>query len=709
MTNKRSTKRALLLSALSLLMCVSMLVGSTFAWFTDSVTSGNNIIKSGTLDVTMEWAEGTTDPATTTWKNAADGAIFNYDKWEPGYTEVRHIKIANVGTLALKYQLNIVANGEVSELTDVIDVYYVDPAIQVAERTVFTEDMKLGTLAEVLAAISTTASGNLEAGKDHTITLALKMQESAGNEYQGLSIGSEFSVQVMATQLTAEIDSFDKEYDAEATYLNQDTEGAWLINNMDELFFFASQVNGGNNYKGQTVKLTADIDLDGYNWTPIGAGDVNGTWIGFDGIFDGQNHTVSNIKVTKGGGWNGFFGLVGRGTTTVKESISNLKLVNVEIEGTNRMTGALVGQIYGNVENCHVENVEISAVPNWIGTEYDNGDKIGGIVGWHGDNGDKHFIKNCTAKNVTLKAYRDVGGITGYIGSSSTVENCAVDTVAITVDQATNHYGAKATNAGGIVGRIAADPVIVQNNTEKDVSVDDPTAQGYSVVYIQNLEDFTAFGKAVNDNAAYNGVNVANNDNVWVELISDIDMTDAPAIQGTEFAIGNGSNLLFTGVFDGNGHTISNYHIEASWTYNVSLFRTVSGNFTMKDITFDNCSASKPNNRQSSILVGTIGGGTITFDNVDIKNSTVNGVAGSAAYAGNVTEGAIYFIDCEATNVTLNSTSATGRNAMFLGDGYSHHDYEASGVWVEGCTITDCQSTVNGVADATIAEYHYVK
>lgn len=215
MTKQKSTKRALLLSALSLLMCVSMLIGSTFAWFTDSVTSGSNIIKSGNLDVEMYWADGTkaVPTADADWTDASNGAIFDYDLWEPGYTEVRHIKIANEGTLALKYQLSIAATGEVSELADVIDVYYVDPAVQVADRTDLTEDMKLGTLSDVLDKISTTASGNLEAGQSHTVTLALKMQESAGNEYQNKSIGSSFEVKLSAIQLNFENDSFGPDYD----------------------------------------------------------------------------------------------------------------------------------------------------------------------------------------------------------------------------------------------------------------------------------------------------------------------------------------------------------------------------------------------------------------------------------------------------------------------------------------------------------------
>ena len=114
MTKKRSTKRALLLSFLSLLMCVSMLIGSTYAWFTDSVTSANNIIKSGTLDVTMGWAEGedAVPTADNAWTDASNGPLFNYDLWEPGYVEAKNIKISNVGTLALKYNLNIAANAK---------------------------------------------------------------------------------------------------------------------------------------------------------------------------------------------------------------------------------------------------------------------------------------------------------------------------------------------------------------------------------------------------------------------------------------------------------------------------------------------------------------------------------------------------------------------------------------------------------------------
>lgn len=218
MTKQKSTKHALLLSGLALIMCISMLIGSTFAWFTDSVTTSGNIIKSGKLEVSMDWAEGTEDPTAANWKDASKGAIFDYDKWEPGFAQVRHIKITNDGTLALKYQVNIVANGYVSELAEVIDVYYADPAIQVANRDALSSAEVLGTLDNVLIAANDSAAGELLAGESHTVTIALKMQETAGNEYQELAIGTDFSIQLVATQYTFENDSFNNQYDAGAEY-----------------------------------------------------------------------------------------------------------------------------------------------------------------------------------------------------------------------------------------------------------------------------------------------------------------------------------------------------------------------------------------------------------------------------------------------------------------------------------------------------------
>ena len=217
MTNANRTKKALSMSILSLLLCFAMLVGTTFAWFTDFVTSASNIIKSGNLDIEMYWAEGTDDPAAVAWRDASVGAIFDNDKWEPGYTEVRHIKIANIGSLSLQYKLAIAANGEITDLADVIDVYYIDPAAQVANREALDAAPRLGTLKEALATLGEAGTGYLASGESDTVTIALKMQESAGNEYQNKSLcDGGFSIRLIATQATGEHDSFGNDYDNNA-------------------------------------------------------------------------------------------------------------------------------------------------------------------------------------------------------------------------------------------------------------------------------------------------------------------------------------------------------------------------------------------------------------------------------------------------------------------------------------------------------------
>ena len=220
MTNLKTTKGALLSSVVALLVCFTMLLGTTFAWFTDSVTSANNIIQTGTLDVEMYWAKGTEDPSSADWKDASQGAIFNSELWEPGYVEARHIKIANVGTLALKYKLAIAPNGEVSELADVIDVYFVDPA-QIATRDSLAALTPVGTLRQMIDDPDGAAYGSLLAEDEcteeiesvKTVTIALKMRENAGNEYQNLSIGTNFSIVLMATQDNVEKDALDENYD----------------------------------------------------------------------------------------------------------------------------------------------------------------------------------------------------------------------------------------------------------------------------------------------------------------------------------------------------------------------------------------------------------------------------------------------------------------------------------------------------------------
>lgn len=219
MNNTNATKNALLFSVIAMLLCVTMLIGTTFAWFTDSAISRGNKIQAGTLNIDL-LVKG--DSGYVSVKDTND-AIFNYDKWEPGYTEVRNVKVSTAGTLALEYTLKIVpqiATEEALKLAEAIDVYYANSEVNVDNRNL-SGLTKIGTLKSVF----TNAEGTIiddtlipDSNTEDFATIVLKMQETAGNEYQGLSVGNGFDLNVLATQYTYEKDSFDDQYDAGATY-----------------------------------------------------------------------------------------------------------------------------------------------------------------------------------------------------------------------------------------------------------------------------------------------------------------------------------------------------------------------------------------------------------------------------------------------------------------------------------------------------------
>ena len=229
MTKRKSTKRALLLSALSLLMCVSMLVGSTFAWFTDSVTSANNIIKSGNLDVELYYqAEGQ-----SSWTEVDENTnIFMENAlWEPGHTEVVKLKVVNEGTLALKYQLgvNIASetgsknvNGEAFKLSDFIK-YAVIEGEQDYDREAAVAAAEANN-ATLLKTSYATDSISLLPNTDNEdiVTMVVYMPTTVGNEAnyaKGEAVPTiNLGINLFATQYTAESDSFGSDYDKNATY-----------------------------------------------------------------------------------------------------------------------------------------------------------------------------------------------------------------------------------------------------------------------------------------------------------------------------------------------------------------------------------------------------------------------------------------------------------------------------------------------------------
>lgn len=226
MKNTKTTKRALVISVVALFICFTMLIGTTYAWFTDVVTSSGNIIKAGTLDAVVTWTADF-DAAEDTWNNVqADGAdpIFGYELWEPGYATACYLKVKNDGTLAFKYKVQIITEGPLADengikLSDVIDVYYASEKVAVSDRDLDNNAglTKIGTLSDIIAG-TVAIDDVLLAGEADYATLVLKMQEDAGNEYQDLSVGTSFDIVLFATQYTSEADGFNNQYDADAEF-----------------------------------------------------------------------------------------------------------------------------------------------------------------------------------------------------------------------------------------------------------------------------------------------------------------------------------------------------------------------------------------------------------------------------------------------------------------------------------------------------------
>ena len=209
----KSKKSALLMSFTSLLICFAMLAGSTFAWFTDTATTGVNQIKSGNLKVDIQNKEGNSlDGKTLKW--VVTGQISeNNVLWEPNCTyKLESFKIVNQGNLALKYQITI--NGvtgdakllEAIEFTAKIDGKKIDL------------DRLTGAILPKGAAVKDATKEVVE--KTELITISGHMKQDAGNQYQNLTIDG-IGITVVATQYTYESDSISDQYDANADYTIQ--------------------------------------------------------------------------------------------------------------------------------------------------------------------------------------------------------------------------------------------------------------------------------------------------------------------------------------------------------------------------------------------------------------------------------------------------------------------------------------------------------
>ena len=506
-----------------------------------------------------------------------------------------------------------------------------------------------------------------------------------------------------------------------------------LINTADQFKSFATAVNNGNTFSGINVALGSDIDLSGVAWSPIGpSGDGKNK---FMGTLDGCNHTISNLKVTQEAGYHaaGLFGALNgtvknliidgatienlssgpstvNGTAVVAGSIytsgliDNVTVKNATVQG-NRYLGGISGYVYGSITNCSVETITLVATPDNLTGTYDNGDKVGGIVGYIVKDGSNGTVENCTVRNATIQGYRDIGGIAGcansFEGQEVVINGCSVSDITLTQDF-TNGYKTKAADVstiGSIFGRgyIAESNV----NNETDISIlvkvyDSETAQlaldaassartiefadgTYDQLFIRQSAPTTVILnptghpdykrtisnltiKAASDGATVNGFKISAG-HVYTDSYNAVTDTEVSNGQNAYYSYFDISNLIFNGF-----KMTSSFYIGSDSNTDSTPFLILNG------LTINSCSMTSTDNTSNNE--------NNRFVRIGNGSKRIGGITVSNCSAVNVFQGIMTYgiVDITIDRCTFDNL---GHNVFQTGGGKSSF---------QNCTIQNCSS-----------------
>ena len=330
--NKKATKRALLTSVMALVMCVVMLVGTTFAWFTDTASTGVNKIQAGNLDVALEMQENgnwvSAEGKTLQFKTADNRTTDIL--WEPGCRyELPALRVVNKGNLALKYKIQITGIQGDAKLNEVIDWTINDNAINLTEE-------------------------HLLAGQTgDPFTIKGHMQKTAGNDYQNLSIDG-IGITVYATQYNHENDSYGPDYDQYADMTPDNLDKLLLVNLTSPV---AKDAEG--NITDTTISNTVDEEINYENPNFTFAAEIPAAAIDPD---------ASELKVT----------VTPKTAAPAGISVSSDQGVmpyEIKIEGIkadNDVVIPVVFYIGKNLKNVKVYHNTTELIPNYGGEDWES-------------------------------------------------------------------------------------------------------------------------------------------------------------------------------------------------------------------------------------------------------------------------------------------------------------------------------------------------
>ena len=668
MTNAKLTRRALLSSVLALVLCFTMLLGTTFAWFTDEAVSSGNKIIAGNLDVELLLGDGAgtysdISNSTATLLGGADSLVAQNNNadtlWEPGKTQVVYLAIKNNGNLALKYQVSLnVVNPEGGKNLYEVMQYTITPDAQSGITEWKSENAK-GVVPG--AQIVSDGVGHLVKGETHYFALSIHMDENAGNAYKDGQVI--FDLTVLATQDTVESDSFGNQYDAKAWSdvaepVIPDENGVAYVYTAQQLAGVAADLT---NVK--TIKLMEDIDFSGRTWIPA-------VWWAPENTapltIDGNGCTISNMVVNSQKNV-GFIGQNSRNLT-----IKNLTFANADVTGT-QFAGVVIGYMYGEVvfENVDVIDSEVAV----LDTEAGKGIRAGGLVGFIPRDGKTLSLTDCDVTGSTISGYHNVGSMVGTtMNTDATVVNSTAKNN--TLIYRSEKVGAFAFGAG-------------------DSGYNEYAPAGFTA---ENMTVCRSVSFASEINAALNaGKNVVLTDSVEAPLAKT-------AIYGTPVAIVQDKG----GIIDGNGYSLNIENPQ----YNGYAIETYGG--TIKNLTIDSTvgrgiivSSPKEDTYIDNVVIDGPGYAINTTEHnakkLVVTNSTINGWTSFAGLAS------ASFTNCEFGENTSKYWQNSGYDqdydrlirpyvtTVFTDCEFEQDFYIDLSALGNDCTVTLTNCTVNGV------------
>ena len=475
-------KRHLLVSLMTIVLCLTLISGATFALFTSesqvniAVTSGKvEVLATIENDAIKTYSLGKEQPSGT-FENGGTAILDTNAKLKlnlltPGDKAVFTVKIDNFSNVNIQYRVKLSFEGELSS--------------GLVSKALFNNR-------EYALTNGYTRWFTLPAEQDiPDVTIEVELPIEAGNEYQDKD--ALITVVVEAIQGNAEtVDEWDGTVDT-AWYLENKDATEYVLYTAEELAGFAAIVNGAQTarsteetFAGKTIKLGNNVDLLGVEWTAIGD-PMSDNYVGFAGTFDGQGYTISNLTIDKPTSWGqGLFGYNTNKTTVIKNftinnvninaedtsgavggyfsygTFENIKVTgDVTIKGAQHMGGIVGNGYYTNVLDCSViakEGSYITATTHSL---------VGGIIGYHGWG--QYEITNCIVKNLSVTGFGGVGAIAGIAGAGNTIEGCVAENVTLTKTgiESLPSVGA----AVGTWDANASNPITIANNTFKNITL----------------------------------------------------------------------------------------------------------------------------------------------------------------------------------------------------------------------------------------------